>query len=226
MQPDLPDSLKIAALGETLREFRQAAGYSVDEFASLIQKEPAEYEAYERNADYPSLIELETLAYYLNILPESFWITEEQPHAASEDKPRVNYSAIANVRRRSIGLQLRKQRIEAGFELEEFAALAGVTPEILNAYELGEQIPSIAFLVHAAELCKRSIQDYLDRKSPVGVWAERQRIEKELANLPDEIKSFVAKPINRPFIELAKKLSEMPVQQLRQIAEGILEITL
>jgi hypothetical protein len=40
------------------------------------------------------------------------------------------------------------------------------------------------------------------------------------------LQSFVSQPINRPYIELAQRLSEMPTAKLRTIAEGLLEITL
>jgi len=38
--------------------------------------------------------------------------------------------------------------------------------------------------------------------------------------------AFVLKPINLPYLELAKRLSEMSVDKLRDVAEGLLEITL
>ena len=41
-----------------------------------------------------------------------------------------------------------------------------------------------------------------------------------------ELQGFVCKPINRPYLELAVRLSEMSVEKLRGVAEGLLEITL
>ena len=81
-------------------------------------------------------------------------------------------------------------------------------------------------LAAAVEICGVSINEFLDRKSPIGSWAENRRIDASLASLPPDLKAFVARPINQPFLELANTLSEMPVRQLREIAEGILEITL
>ncbi|NIP32622.1 MAG: hypothetical protein GWN00_13130, partial [Aliifodinibius sp.] len=48
----------------------------------------------------------------------------------------------------------------------------------------------------------------------------------EFQNLPEELQEFIAKPVNQPYLELAKKLSELSADRLRGIAEGILEITL
>jgi len=47
----------------------------------------------------------------------------------------------------------------------------------------------------------------------------------EFNELPAELVDFINKPINRPYLELAKKLSEMSVDKLRNIAESLLEIT-
>jgi hypothetical protein len=44
--------------------------------------------------------------------------------------------------------------------------------------------------------------------------------------MPSELQSFVVKPINQPYLELAQRLSEMSVEKLRAVAEGLLEITL
>jgi hypothetical protein len=44
--------------------------------------------------------------------------------------------------------------------------------------------------------------------------------------LPVELQDFVSKPINRPYLEIAHRLSEMPADQLRAVAEGLLAITL
>jgi len=43
--------------------------------------------------------------------------------------------------------------------------------------------------------------------------------------MPVEMQVFVSKPINRPYLELAIRLSEMSVDRLRSVAEGLLEIT-
>jgi transcriptional regulator with XRE-family HTH domain len=48
----------------------------------------------------------------------------------------------------------------------------------------------------------------------------------ELPGFSDELKEFISKPINLPFLELAMKLSRMDAKKLREIAEGLLEITL
>ncbi len=48
----------------------------------------------------------------------------------------------------------------------------------------------------------------------------------DTTGLSAELREFISKPINLPFLELAKKLSEMDAKKLRDVAESILEITL
>jgi hypothetical protein len=50
-------------------------------------------------------------------------------------------------------------------------------------------------------------------------------VEKFL-ELPDDLQAFLTQPVNRPYLELAVRLSEMSRDKLRSVAEGLLDITL
>jgi hypothetical protein len=73
---------------------------------------------------------------------------------------------------------------------------------------------------------KQSIKYFEDQHGPVGMWTAQQRALEDFKELPAELQIFVSKPINRPYLELAQRLSEMSVEKLRAVAEGLLEITL
>jgi predicted NodU family carbamoyl transferase len=47
----------------------------------------------------------------------------------------------------------------------------------------------------------------------------------QIASLPEEIQQFISQPVNRPYMELAMKLSKLSADKLRAVAEGLLEIT-
>ncbi len=49
--------------------------------------------------------------------------------------------------------------------------------------------------------------------------------DNETNTLPDEIREFIDHPANLPYLELAKRLSELDAAKLRAIAEDLLEIT-
>jgi hypothetical protein len=43
--------------------------------------------------------------------------------------------------------------------------------------------------------------------------------------MPMELREFVSLPVNRPYLELAMKLSGMSRDKLRSVAENLLDIT-
>jgi transcriptional regulator with XRE-family HTH domain len=49
---------------------------------------------------------------------------------------------------------------------------------------------------------------------------------KDFPGLSDDLREFITKPVNVPYLELAMKLSRMDANKLRDIAESLLEITL
>lgn len=213
-------------LGKKLYEKRMEAGLSIEECARFIHRESNDYESFEIGSAQPSLIELEALSYLFGVLPETFWEDRRADDPQADLPAAINYELIARIRRRTIGLNLRKARLEAGQSSATLAELIGTSEETYSEYEMGVQEIPVDRLAKATEKCGVSLNEFLDRKSPLGSWAENQRVNSQLSALPQDLKDFAARPINQPFLELAKKLSEMPVQQLREIAEGILEITL
>ena len=48
----------------------------------------------------------------------------------------------------------------------------------------------------------------------------------QFLEMPTELREFVAMPVNRPYLELAMKLSNMSRDKLRSVAEDLLDITL
>ncbi len=77
-----------------------------------------------------------------------------------------------------------------------------------------------------ATVLNTSLRHFQDKQGPVGAWFVQQRSLREFMDLPLELQTFVCKPVNRPYLELAVRLSEMSVERLRGVAEGLLEITL
>jgi len=96
----------------------------------------------------------------------------------------------------------------------------------LNAYELGEDAVPLPELEILAKAFNSSIREFQDKSGPVGTWFSKQRILSDFQELPSELQNFASKPVNQPYLEVAKRLSEMQVEKLRSVAEVLLEITL
>ena len=69
------------------------------------------------------------------------------------------------------------------------------------------------------------LNSLVDQHGPVGIWRKQQQAVEQFIHLPVEVQEFITKPVNMPYLLLAQRLSGMPVEKLRAIAEGLLEIT-
>lgn len=218
-------SIRSKKLGVLVRDARLATGKSVEECARAIGVSAGVLDEYELGEKSPSLPELEALAYSFNIPLEHFW-GEKTLSRRIEHRLKSNLEQIVALRQRMIGAQVRKARREAGLSLEELAKSAWSSVTLLEAYELGEMPIPLPDLEVLSGLLNCSIKDFQDQRGPVGAWAIEQRNVQEFLTLPPELQDFVSKPVNRPYLQLAQRLSEMSVDKLRAVAEGLLEITL
>jgi transcriptional regulator with XRE-family HTH domain len=221
----LATNIRAKRLGVLMRDARLAAKKSVEECAQAIGTTASRFSVYEYGEQSPSLPEIEILAYQLNVPIEHFWgrAVLSQSSPASKD---LDVDKLLKLRQRMIGAMIRQGRLQAGWSLEELAGKVDLTPEALSAYELGEAALSFPLLETIAMKLKRSVRDFQDKSGPVGTWAAREQAVRSLLEMPPGLQDFVIKPINQPYLELAQRLSEMSVEKLRAVAEGLLEITL
>ena len=221
-----PLALKIRAkkLGLLIRDARQFSGKSVEDCARTIGVTVAVFDEYESGEKSPSLPEVEALAYYLNVPLDHFWGDKAlSPTLGTKSQPKL--AQVVGLRQRVIGLMIRKARLEIGLSPETLAEKASLTSERLEAYELGEIPIPEPDLELLCSILHRPVKDFFDQHGMVGVWANEQRNVQSYLALSPEMQTFVSKPVNRPYLVLAQRLSEMSVEKLRAVAEGLLEIT-
>jgi transcriptional regulator with XRE-family HTH domain len=167
---------------------------------------------------------LEILALFLELPIDHFWGKEALSDDESPTKP-FDLARLVQLRQRIIGAQLRQERLKANISMKALAETAGIPQSRLRAYEMGERpvpVPELEILL--SEL-GGSMENFFDQSGPVGQWMANQRALREFSNLPPELQEFVCQPINRPYLELARNLSEMSAEKLRSVAEGLLNIT-
>ena len=224
---DNPVSIENRArkLGELIQEARVAAGKSAQECAQAVSTVEEVFLRYEAGDASPSLPEVELLAYYLQTPIEYFWGTEAlKPEGAL--RADVNPQLLLGLRSRMIGVLVRKARLDNELSQEALSLKAGIPAAEIQAYELGEvPVPMPALEALAAAL-GYSLRYFQDQRGPIGAWMAEQRAVQDFKKLPIELQTFISRPVNRPYLEMAQRLSEMPVDRLRLIAEGLLEITL
>ena len=217
-------ALRSRKLGVLIRDARLAARKTLSECAQLVGVTSGILRAWEEGRKAPSLPELEVLAYSLHLPLHHFWSKD----AMSDDAPlteSMNLPALIGIRQRLVGALLRQQRENASLSLQTLSEQSGLSMARLKAYELGERPIPLPELEGLVALLGGQIEAIFDQTGRIGQWMIQQKAVQDFLQLPPELQNFVSKPVNRPYLELAMKLSGMSTQKLRSVAEDLLDIT-
>jgi len=212
-------------LGLLIRDARMAERRSMKECADAIGVKPGIFRAYEEGRRAPSLPELEALVYFLKLPITRFWENQTISDAPAPMEAGDILRLIA-LRQRMIGALLRQERTNANKSVRQLAGETGISQARLKSYELGERPISVPELEVILSALGTRMEVFFDQSGPVGQWMSSQLAMQKFLELPQDLQDFVCKPVNRPYIELAVKLSEMSREKLRSVAEGLLDITL
>ena len=212
-------------LGLLIRDARLAERRSIKECADAIGIKPGLFRAYEEGRRSPSLPELETLVYYLKLPLAQFWGKETKSDSSSP-MDQADTARLISLRQRMIGALLRQERNNVNMSIRHLAAQSGIKPARLTAYELGERAIPVPELESILTVMGSRVETFFDQNGPVGQWLNSQRALQKFVDLSPEMQDFVCQPVNRPYLELAMKLSDMSREKLRSVAEGLLDITL
>lgn len=222
-----PTTLKIRMkkLGILIKDARLCTGKNVVDCARIIGVSPDRIEAYEKGVTSPSLPELEILAYYFDIPLPHFW----GKHSLSINQPGqndpINLPRLVPLRTRIVGVLLRKARIDTGLSTRELAERTNIPEDEIDSFESGKTPVPLPHLEKIAKSLEMNIDDFFDKDGIVGKWSKQKKAIQEFISLPSDLQLFVTQPVNKPYLEIAKRLSEMSVDQLRGLAEGLLDIT-
>lgn len=217
-------AIRSKTLGLLIRDARTAARRSVNECAQAMGIMPGLLRAYEEGRKAPSLPELEALVYFLDLPIDHFWSKEIKSGKPSPHES-LDLPKLLAIRQRKIGALLRQERMNASVSIRSLADQTGISGARIKAYELGERpmpLPELEALVKALG---GRVESFFDRTGPIGQWLMGEEAVRDFLELPMELRQFVAMPVNRPYLELALKLSSMSKDKLRSVAENILDIT-
>jgi len=218
-------SIRARKLGALIRNARHELGKTIEECAQALGVSKEDFEMYELGEKAPSLPETEYLAYYLN-LPLEYFLGRQKFSTLDTRSQLKNLDQLMSLRNRVIGAKIRQSRQDRSISLEDLSQQVDIDEGRLEDYELGYVPIPLPELETITSLLDRSPADFIAEHGPVGDWRKKQVALKNIEQLPPELQEFISKPINRPYLELAQRLSEMSVDKLRAVAEGLLEITL
>lgn len=212
-------------LGLLIRDARTAERRSIKECADAIGVKPGIFRAYEEGRRSPSLPELEALVFFLKLPISQFWGTETMSDVPAAMEA-GDITRLIALRQRMIGALIRQERTNANMSIRQISSGTGISQARLKSYELGERPVNVPELESILAVLGSRIDLFFDQSGPVGEWMNSQRAMQKFIELPEEIQDFVCQPVNRPYLELAMKLSSMSKEKLRSVAEGLLDITL
>lgn len=217
-------AIRSKTLGLLIRDARTAARRSVTECAQAIGIKPGLFRAYEEGRRAPSLPELEALVYFLDLPIDHFWSKE-----IKSGKPmpieNLDLPRLLALRQRKIGALLRQERMNASISIRGLTEETGISGARIKAYELGERAIPLPELEALVKALGGRVETFFDRTGPIGQWLMSEEAIRDFLSLPLEMRQFVAQPVNRPYLDLAMKLSNMSKDKLRSVAENILDIT-
>ena len=218
--------LRSKILGVLVRDARCTAGKSVEACASFLGIPPAEMTRIEQGERPISLPELEAFAYCVDITLDHFWGDQLLVAGGTKQVPTPGLLALRN---RVVGVLLRQAREQAGKTQQECAEALGTEETTLNEYEMGLTPVPLAHLESLADLLQVPIENFVDREHNPQITPAAAPTVSEvgpcLDHLPEDLQSFLLEPLNEDYIRTAQRLSEMPTDKLRGIAETLLELT-
>lgn len=214
--------LRQKILGVLIKKARLESGKSLKETATMLGCSPDRLSQYESGEKAPSLPEIEMMARFFSVMVDELLDEDHQPQKSRPLPP----TEVLDLRDKIIGVQLRQARKEAGLTQKELAGRIGCSSWSLSQYERGQKsipVPELEALAATLNLRVDNLVD--DDLGPDSAQARRQKALEQLDQLPVEIQDFVLNPVNALYVEMAMKVSHLPVNTLRQIAEGLLDIT-
>jgi len=163
--------LRNKKLGVLIRDARLSTNHSMKDCAEAMGVTSGFYKSYEEGRRSPSLPELETLAYFLDLPIAQFWskkvlVDDRKPLEA------MDIASLMKIRNKIIGVKLRSLRLETGTSLKSLSEQSGISTPRLTKYEMGENpIPS-SVLEGLLELLDRNIDEFVDQDGPIGQWLD------------------------------------------------------
>ena len=219
-------AVKAKKLGLHARQIREQHAKSPEDCALWLGIKVEDYLSLENGSYVPSLPQIESLAYFFNC-PFDFFVTGIQNNQKDQEISLQVNNDLITLRNKIVAVSLKKSRAENNLSIEELSAQTDIPVETLKQYEDGPLAIPYTHLRQILEVIGLSTDAFFSQSGPFKHETSQpiQNTNKDLSFLSDEIQSFVAKPANQPYIELAFRLSKMESEKLRSIASSLLEIT-
>jgi transcriptional regulator with XRE-family HTH domain len=211
-------------LGLLIYDARISRSRKIEPCAKAMGLSVDAYQLIEAGETAPTLPQLESLAFFLDVPLEHFWGNQTISTLTPAD-PVEQPAQLKELRQRIIGTRLRMARSTHNLSVSELALKTNIPVEKIQRYEMGLEaipIPDLELLASTLEIRN---DDLFDQRGIIGKWRSDKAAVQNIMELPPGVRAFISKPVNLPYLELAMRLSDLSAEKLRSVAEGLLEIT-
>lgn len=210
-------------LGVLLRNARIRAGMTIKDAAEATGFPSSAMSDYEYGRRDISLPQLEVLAYTYRVPITYFWSDDPIPDDEDRDLPAEK---AVELRRRIIGVLLRQARMEAGYSQKDLAKVLECPSSRIANYEFGRTDIPLSDLENLANYLDVPLAYFLDQGiRPGGNQIAGMDELERLSQLPEDVRTFMLEPGNLLYVRVAMQLSKLSADAIRNVAEGLLEIT-
>lgn len=218
-------SIRNKIIGILVKRARLQAGKSQRECAEFLGCSPFAFSQFEQGRKGLSLPQLEALAYYLDVPPASLW-DDQLAQTDGADQEGLPMAQMMLIRRKILAVQFRQCRQASGLTQRDIGGLLGRSANIVSQYERGLRDIPLAELEIVAEHCGKVLADFVDEETiPLSPAQQDRQALTRLDELPSEVRDFALNPTNALYLRVAMYLSVLKADDLRQIAETLLDIT-
>jgi len=217
-------ALKRKILGVKIRHARIRSGLNLKEVGEALGVSSGLVSDMEFGRRDVSLPQLEVLAYLFNTPVIYFW-SEEPIEEVNRDFP--TFEAM-NLRQRIIGVLLRQARMEAGRSQDDLAKLLNVPTSRISSYEFGKTEIPLPELEQLVNYLNVSLSYFMDQGlAPQEVSGRAATVDEiaQFSQLPENVREFLLNPANLLYVNIAMRLSGLSAETLRNLAQGLLEVT-
>ena len=212
-------------IGVLVKRARVKADKSQQECAQFLDCAPSAYRRYEQGKRGFSLPQLESLALLFDVPVASLW-DDAYPLPEKTEVDPLPLDQFMLLRRKILAVRLRQVRQSADLSMREMGKALDCSPYMISQYERGAREVPLAELEMAAERCGQTMAEFMDDEAiPLSPAEQRRRMLERLDELPPDMRDFILKPTNTLYLRVAMLASTMEADQLRLIAETLLDIT-
>ena len=219
-----PQTSRYAAeIGELLSKARQYAGKTIKECANLLGISTKHYEQVEAGQLFLSLPEIESLAYFLGVIPQV--LLGEQPLKQELSQiTRDQLQQLIQIRQRIISATIQLARTQKNLSLKNLAESTKIPVVRLKRFEKTATAIPLNELHAITAALDIAFPSLFNQSGPFAHWLEEKKELAAFSELPEPIQEFVLTPENKKFLELALRLKETGIQNLEGLTASLQQL--